>query len=282
MARRTTDRRPQRNRATGLRRRVVGLTLGLAVCFASALHADSLFLKNGSRIDGRIVGQDELSIVIETSSGRRRVPKAQLSRVEYNDIRPDPAAAERAAREKTEQDRRLREEADRLARERETAEKEARERESARAESATPTRDPGAIWRAALLPGWGHYYSGRESAGAAIGLGTGALLLAAYYEARAAAQERSVYEQSASLNLALPFAVTSDARAGAFAYALSENASRQSAYQRRADRSALFLNLAVLVYSVQLAHATSFTLFAGPASTVGGGSEFRAAVQYAF
>lgn len=251
---------------------------------ASGLHADSLFLKDGSRIDGRIVGQDELSIVIETSSGRRRVPKAQLNRVEYNDIRPDPAAAERerAAREKAEQDRRAREEADRLARERETAEKAAREREQTQADPATPTRDLGAIWRAALLPGWGHYYSGREDSGAAIGLGTGALLLAAYYEARAAAQERAVYEQAASQTLLLPFAVTSDARAGVFAYALAENANRRGAYQRRADRSALFLNLAFLVYTVQLAHATSFTLFAAPASSAGGGSEFRAAVQYAF
>jgi hypothetical protein len=269
---RSDDRQPGRVLVPG------ALLLLLLLCLTPALRADSLFLKDGARIDGRIVGQDEISIIIETAAGRRRVPKAQLSRVEYNDIRPDPAAVERErrAREKAEQDRRVRE----------AAEKEARGREKAQSAAelapAPPGRDLGAIWRAALLPGWGHYYSGREGSGVGIGLGTGALLLAAYYEARAAAQERSVYEQSASLNLVLPFTVTSDARAGAFAYALSENASRQSVYQRRADRSALLLNLAFLAYTVQLAHATSFTLFAAPASSVGGGSEFRAAVQYAF
>lgn len=269
-----------------MRARWIGAVL-LGLFCASGLFADSLFLKDGSRIDGRIVGQDELSIVIETSAGRRRVPKAQLNRVEYNNIRPDPAAAERerAAREKAEQDRRAREETERLAREREAAETAARAREKAeasRASPASPARDLGAIWRAALLPGWGHYYSGREGSGAAFGLGTGALLLAAYYEARAAAQERAVYEQAASQTLLLPFAVTSDARAGVFAYALAENANRRGVYQRRADRSALFLNLAFLAYTVQLAHATSFTLFATPASSAGGGWEFRAAVQYAF
>ena len=259
---------------------VTVLTFG----FAWTVVAETLYLKDGTRLTGRIVAQDQTSITIETSGGRRRILKSQLSRVDFNPTRPETDTRDRAERERQERERTERERI-KIERERENERLEEAERQARESLSRQQSqrRDYGAIWRAALLPGWGHRYAGRDQIGTAISLSTAGLLIATNFESRRADQERMAYRETANQTLLIPFAVLTDLRPAAFAYALDQNASRERAYRFRTNRRDLLVTLAFLTYTVQLGHAVSLTFSSGTASGVRTSApEIRAAVSYAF
>ncbi|MCB1305267.1 MAG: hypothetical protein KDK37_13350, partial [Leptospiraceae bacterium] len=73
-----------------------------------AAMADSVLLRNGTEIKGRIIQQNSASIVIVTNGRRQTIAKSTISRVFYNnDIGDDSAAEEERQRKEAE---RLREE----------------------------------------------------------------------------------------------------------------------------------------------------------------------------
>lgn len=55
----------------------------LLLCLAAPLAADSVLLKSGIVIQGRIVSQDSQTIVIETEAGRRALNKPDVMRIRY-------------------------------------------------------------------------------------------------------------------------------------------------------------------------------------------------------
>jgi hypothetical protein len=62
----------------------------LLVCIVAPLAADSVLLKSGLVIQGRIVSQDAEALVIETTAGRRTLRKPDVMRIRYGDA-PLPA-----------------------------------------------------------------------------------------------------------------------------------------------------------------------------------------------
>ena len=196
----------------------------LLLILPGTLIADALILRNGKRIEGKVIRQSRDSITIRTDKGTRTVPKNTIRRLVFGNVKqPDPAAekAKKAAeRRKREAARKKREAARKKAEERkketekkkqerteqaaeakrkeqadqrkkeveakrkaeaEAAERKARKAEAERKQRAKANRG-GALWRSALVPGWGQSHQGRENAGTWYrSMGTGALATLFFY-----------------------------------------------------------------------------------------------------
>jgi hypothetical protein len=58
------------------------LALVLSVVFAAPLSADTVYLKNGGKLSGVVVAQDEASVEIEVGAGRVTMPTRLVARIE--------------------------------------------------------------------------------------------------------------------------------------------------------------------------------------------------------
>ena len=271
----------------------------IALCFAalwlllsSSLLADTLFLKDGTALEGRILGQDRTSVTIQLQNGQvRRVQKDSLKRISYDDsaererlerqrLERERLENERKAREKLEQEKKeqqIREreklEQERKAREQEEARKE-KERQAAlkkptqESQEVSTDRTFGALWRAALLPGWGHYYTDRPDAGKKIGAGFAAILFLALFETRETSRLHLDYEKASQQLYPMPFAVTADSRPAVFSSVLSQISSRERIFRRHERIRNDLLTLAFCLYAFQIGHA-AFYAGAGSSSVTG-------------
>ncbi|MCE9597978.1 MAG: hypothetical protein K8S54_08420 [Spirochaetia bacterium] len=150
-----------------------------AICFlTSSLFADKIILKSGAVIEGEVFHQTSLLIRVRSGTVVQTINKADIKRIIFEEARK-PTEEEKLRAEAREHAR-LADEA-RAAREAKLAE-EARKRKEAeeKARNAEKPREithAGAIWRSALIPGWGQYYTGRKRAalgfGAAFGFSAG-------------------------------------------------------------------------------------------------------------
>ena len=205
--------------------RMFALVLGVFL-FPAILFAETIFLKNGQRLDGKIVGQSRTAVTIRVGGATRVVQKADIRRISYDtnnnadELRRqrEEAArrrAEEAARKKAEEEAARKAAEDEAARKNaeDEAARKAAEDEAARnaeAEAARKAQEESeAAYRAAgphrfdaflrsmVLPGWGQYYQGRT--GAAFGLGGAfvAGLGASYYMDQRYNIARSAYEDKA-------------------------------------------------------------------------------------
>ena len=155
----------------------------------SLILADTVLLRNGQRIEGKIVGQSRTTVRIRTQGGTRSIPKANVRRIVYGAVN-NKAKEERDRKRKERQERlkKLREERQKALEERKKQEAEDAEQRAAEAEAARKREEaerlrqlqeaesaaragavtlPGALTRSALLPGLGQIYQGRTGAGAA-------------------------------------------------------------------------------------------------------------------
>ncbi len=155
---------------------------------ASSIAADTVILRDGQQIEGRIVSQSREAVRIDTAGGARSIPKDRIRRIVYGRV-DDKAAAERE-KEKKEREERLQKLRDQKKKEQEEREKKETEADTqkAEAEAAEEARRqeeaerlrqlqlaqapgeitlPGALLRSAILPGWGQIYQDRVGAGAA-------------------------------------------------------------------------------------------------------------------
>ena len=131
----------QNRRPRAASRPILGAILCLFALLAwgprAELAADTAYLKNGTQVHGKVVGQDIRSITLLTSNGVRRIPKSSLRRLTYGPV-PDAAAAARekeaAAAKRREAERQ--EEALREQRKAEEARREQAAREQQKAEEA--------------------------------------------------------------------------------------------------------------------------------------------------
>lgn len=73
------------------------LLFALLLVDQSLLHADVVFLRNGARVEGRIVAQNRTTIRIETAAGIRVLARDSVRRIVYSAF--DAAAARRTAEE---------------------------------------------------------------------------------------------------------------------------------------------------------------------------------------
>ncbi|MCE9501583.1 MAG: hypothetical protein K8R21_13945 [Leptospira sp.] len=140
-------------------RRIVFCILLTAITFPASTFADTIILKNGTTLRGRVVGQDYKMLVLEPDiEGNQAevVQKKDIFKLIYND----------GMREEAERRRREAE----LAKQRDFEKAELEKRKSSRnfddsnlqsgAQDGRPKRPDvttaGILWRSAILPGWGH------------------------------------------------------------------------------------------------------------------------------
>ena len=65
----------------------------LLLILPGTLIADALILRNGKRIEGKVIRQSRDSITIRTDKGTRTVPKNTIRRLVFGNVKqPDPAA----------------------------------------------------------------------------------------------------------------------------------------------------------------------------------------------
>lgn len=177
-------------------RRGGALLLAVAAFFlTSSLAADIVYLKNNEALIGRITAQTREAVTLRLDNGAvRTIPKTAIARISYSAEETARLRAERAAEEKRRED-------------------EARKRAEANTRpdpDETPgPREPitplGALWRSAVLPGWGHYALG-ETWTAAGHAGLNALALGYVVVSRnAALAAESQHQSQVTTNFLLAF-----------------------------------------------------------------------------
>lgn len=98
--------------------------------FASSLLADTVILRNGARINGRIIQQNQGSVVIVTRGQRQVISKANIARIMYNNDYGD--GEDRAEEQRKLEEERRRQEELRKQQERQRQEELRRQREEER------------------------------------------------------------------------------------------------------------------------------------------------------
>ena len=181
------------------------LFFGLLCFVVTPLSAEVLFMRDGSRISGRIVSQTRDEIIIRTDSGTRRVEKRNVTRVVYNSdvarlLENDPNAFV---------DPRANEAIDAGALRDYLAVGEARLSDLAAAVVGSPERrEPSpeslrlaALMRSAVFPGWGQIYQGRTKRGVVVAGGFAALAGGTAYLVSAYNSRYTLYEAAAARSL---------------------------------------------------------------------------------
>ena len=150
----------------------------IALFITAGLHSATLILRSGKIVKGKVVTQDSRTLTYKNDSGKTVIlQKKEILKVVYKDINEDEAARIRESEKKREKElaQKQKELAEQRAREEELEREKAREllersKKTAQKESGKSgvTRN-GAIWRSAVLPGWGQYADGRKKEAIALG-----------------------------------------------------------------------------------------------------------------
>lgn len=206
------------------------LTILFFIC--TSLFADTVIMRNGQQYEGRIINQSRTSVTIISNGSPVTLQKSQIARIAYGMTAEEK---EKLRKEREERQRKLeeqrREQQDKLRREQEKREKEKRiqqelkewnrlrgnlqEKEDSEdwvLEDSTVSGKTtfGALWRSALIPGWGQWYL-EENIWAGVYAGATVILAAAAANEYRIYQERqSSYDFNSSL-LFLSGTVASDA-----------------------------------------------------------------------
>lgn len=160
-----------------------GIALLLPLMLAlTALSADVIYLKNGGTISGKIVGVTQTAVTIQSDAGNQTLAKAAVRRIVYGAVE-DPEEARKKQeerRKKQEEERKKREELVKDLEKQREEELRRRLEEQKKLEEANQMPPPesrpapemdseatlgGAVWRSAVLPGWGQFYQGRAVEG---------------------------------------------------------------------------------------------------------------------
>lgn len=263
----------------------------LAALFSvSTLAAETIFLRSGKTIEGQVLRQDRTKVVIRTAGGIQTIPKSLIRRITYG---KDAAAIQKekeAQARKAEQERQAalrRQELERKQKEEELRKEQERKREEEERAAAAQKKSPsksagkesgpnsgnlfGRALRSAVLPGWGHLYSG-ERATAYTYATTFALSLGYAFRARQSALtaksdfDSTVLQNKLLLTIQPSFILLTPTLDGA----------AREAYEAKVRRSRVAVGLVGLVYVAQLAHVM---IFGGPPP---GTSAQRTLLPFAF
>jgi hypothetical protein len=227
------------------RRRGALLLAVAAFLISSSLAADVVYLKNNEALIGRITAQTREAVTLRLDNGAvRTIPKTAIARISYSAEETARLRAERAAEEKRREDE---------ARKRAEANTRPDATEPAGpSESITPL---GALWRSAVLPGWGHYALG-ETWTAAGHASLNALALGYVLVSRnAALAAESQHQSQVTTNFLLAFGPEQVGVESRLGLNVILNQNSFAPYQEKVDahnRSWYFLAAA---YLFQLGHA---------------------------
>ncbi|TGM32308.1 LA_0442/LA_0875 N-terminal domain-containing protein [Leptospira biflexa] len=179
----------------------------ISICTFPLFAINTVILKNGKTIKGKVTNQNEKGLTVQTNEGNQTIPKSQILKVIYKDVSDQEAEKIRIAEEKKLKEKEEKEKAKlekerliaeakeqkRLEEETKLAEKKRLEEEKsietqaekeAKAEAewlATRQLGPSPastkcgdrlalIWRSAILPGWGQYCGGQTTSAGTFGV----------------------------------------------------------------------------------------------------------------
>lgn len=162
----------------GFKNYILPATIFLLVAASSQLLADKVLLKDGSVVEGEVFHQTSKFIRIRSGTVVRTIDKTDIKRIIFEETKKltEEEGQKLQALEQARAEEARRAEQVRLAREAEArkleeARKKQEEEKTRQAEKPQEITHGGAIWRSAVLPGWGQFYTGRKSKGFAYGTG---------------------------------------------------------------------------------------------------------------
>ncbi|TGN00224.1 LA_0442/LA_0875 N-terminal domain-containing protein [Leptospira dzoumogneensis] len=134
----------------------------------------TILLREGGKVKGDIITQNQHSVLLQTESGKRKVDKDLILKILFQDINDDEeekirkeeedklAADKKELEDKEAAERHLEEEKQKEEdlKKQAAAEEEARRMEELRKQEAK--RPLNALMRSAAVPGWGQYYTDRK------------------------------------------------------------------------------------------------------------------------
>lgn len=133
----------------------------ILILLAGSLKADTVFLKSGHIVAGSIIAQTRTTLTVRTTKGQvRQVPKAQVRRVKYGvTIDPEKERQKRLAilRKQREKEQKKQQRLAGMNHLDKSVEEASVEIRSVRKEDVLYERNQ-ALWRSAIIPGWGHFY----------------------------------------------------------------------------------------------------------------------------
>lgn len=257
-------------------KRITGVLL---ICVAlvvagRGVAAETIHLKNGSVLRGRVIGQSRTQIRLQTDAGVRTIEKSDVRRISYesaDELRRQQAEAER--RKQAEAERKRQEEAQ-LKREREAAERAREEaarqaREEAARKAAQEAQDAadvegpsglsyrGFALRNAVLPGWGFFAADRPIWGAVYGTLTAGALYYTYTSRQTALAAKSENFQQVQLNTLLTLAPGAFDTGSRLALGVLANQTAYGPYQSKVDAHNQSLRLFGVIYAVQMIHTAA-------------------------
>lgn len=250
------------------RRQAVRIGVLAAYVFPAVLSADAIVLRRGGRVSGTVIGQTNTTVQIRTRvRGRLRVraiPKANIVRILYSGSARTPVRgyrSKRRASKKPGQHNKSRPKGSGVA------------RTVAGRPGVKGPKHPngpavggwsmtsGALWRAGVLPGWGHYYLKQDGwAKAYGGLFACAAIAAALIRERAL-KLKDRYETNAGGTVPGALAAsatggTQEVAGGLFLLNANRDNRNFQAYEREAARLDAAVFVLGIVYLTQFIHAS--------------------------
>ncbi|MBX7058651.1 MAG: hypothetical protein K1X75_11345 [Leptospirales bacterium] len=171
---------------------ILAILVAATILLPAALLADTVFLKNGQQLEGKVIGQTRTSVTFRPVTGAvRTIAKSDIRRIAYGPTQSDAEArAEQERRDRLRETqalsaenrrlmedewRRLDTERNKLEEERRRIDEEWARLDRGREDSgrrpptvSNPTdsdRLIAAFMRSLIFPGWGQYYQGRTTTG---------------------------------------------------------------------------------------------------------------------
>jgi sRNA-binding regulator protein Hfq len=148
------------------------------ILFSNILLGDTVYLKDGQKIEGKITNQSQTKIEIEVNGKKQIIEKIEINKIEFQDIealkrkQEEERKKQEELKRKQEEERKKQEELKRkqeeeqkkqeeLKRKQEEERKKQEERKMQEKIKKIPPNEIKFIYlRSALLPGWGHYKIG--------------------------------------------------------------------------------------------------------------------------
>ncbi len=153
------------------------IPLLLLVLAPSVIFPVTVLLREGGKVKGEIITQNQHSILLQTEAGKRKIDKDGVLKVLFQDVDEDQEEKIRkeeedkissGKRELEEKESAQKLEEERLKQEQLEKDKEAELAEAKRQEELRKqqaSRPYKAAFRSALIPGWGQFYSDRQFQG---------------------------------------------------------------------------------------------------------------------
>jgi hypothetical protein len=167
-----------------------------------SLHADTVILRNGTSLNGKIIGQTQDIVRFQNEQGAQNINKANIRRIIFGKEESPEEALKRQeeARRQAEEQRKAQEaflKEQEEAMEQETQEEPEEVPAYADEEPAAPPFGGDALWRSLILPGWGQHSQNRAGTGNAYGGAFAGFALASLIQYGIFEQSRGLYEKSA-------------------------------------------------------------------------------------